>query len=361
MAGIIKNSIRSMAALAVVLTAALSCTRELESVKVTMDATVAKVSPKQALIQCSMQIPEKTDTMKVEYGIILSESEELSQENSLEIPAGSHSSASFGIRLEHLDCGTQYFYRIYFKYDGEYQFGQTKSFRTAELPKGAVDLKLSNDVLWADRNLGADSIEGLGDGYAFGETAPKERYLAKNYRFFDKYDSHGRMSISKYTFDDGKKKGGWYDADGNFVGDGKVVLDPEDDAATRQLGDGWRIPRPEDFYVLHNECRIFFDRVDGVNGAFAYTRFGEIFLPFPYQYIDDRKILQEGMGIYRTSQLWAGKKPVVMEQASDECMVYWFLRTNLDINTIDAIMARNSFRELGLAIRPVYDCNIEAD
>ena len=46
----------------------------------------------------------------------------------------------------------------------------------------AVDLGLS--VMWADRNVGADSPEAPGIYLAWGELEPKDEYLMTNYQFF---------------------------------------------------------------------------------------------------------------------------------------------------------------------------------
>ena len=67
-----------------------------------------------------------------------------------------------------------------------------------------VDLGLPSGTLWATCNIGADSPEGFGNYYAWGETAPKSRYGSNN------YSQHG------YDGSEGSQK----------------ELLPEDDAAT---------------------------------------------------------------------------------------------------------------------------------
>lgn len=47
--------------------------------------------------------------------------------------------------------------------------------------------------------------------------------------------------INKYTIADGLTECCWY-RNGTFIGDGKVELDSEDDAATANWGSGWQIP-----------------------------------------------------------------------------------------------------------------------
>ena len=42
---------------------------------------------------------------------------------------------------------------------------------------------LGLSVLWADRNIGADSPTAYGDYFAWGETKPKNMYLWSNYKY----------------------------------------------------------------------------------------------------------------------------------------------------------------------------------
>ena len=51
------------------------------------------------------------------------------------------------------------------------------------IPEGAVDLGLPSGTLWADRNIGADSPEGYGDYFAWGETRPKSTYSWSTYKY----------------------------------------------------------------------------------------------------------------------------------------------------------------------------------
>lgn len=99
-------------------------------------------------------------------------------------------------------------------------------------PKGStyeyVDLGLS--VNWATMNVGATVPEEYGDYFAWGETQPKTEYLWTNY----KYCQGTNNTITKYT------KGSTYANNG--VIDNKVLLDSEDDAATANWGDPWRMP-----------------------------------------------------------------------------------------------------------------------
>lgn len=108
----------------------------------------------------------------------------------------------------------------------------------------AVDLGLS--VKWASCNLGAKSEWEIGDYFAWGEVQPKASYLADNYKH---RDANGNWI--KYAF----KADALVDAD-VAKADNQANLLPEDDAATSLLGDGWRIPTPEEAQELMDKCEI---------------------------------------------------------------------------------------------------------
>jgi hypothetical protein len=94
-----------------------------------------------------------------------------------------------------------------------------------------VDLALPSGLLWAKKNVGADSSKDLGDRFAWGETATKDLFSWDNYRWGT--EDH----LTKYTADDGL-----------------TTLEPEDDAATTVWGTPCRTPNAEDFWELILNC-----------------------------------------------------------------------------------------------------------
>lgn len=109
----------------------------------------------------------------------------------------------------------------------------------------AVDLGLS--VKWASYNVGAISEYGKGAHFAWGETMEKEAYNwngSKDYLWgvYD-FENAPLYGMTKYTA-------------GAEGGDGKTVLLPEDDPATRNWGKKWRTPTVEEFKELldRNNC-----------------------------------------------------------------------------------------------------------
>ncbi len=100
-----------------------------------------------------------------------------------------------------------------------------------------VDLGLS--VKWATCNVGASSPEEYGNYYAWGETSPKTTYSWSTY----KWCNGSYNTMTKYCTD----------SDYGTV-DNKTVLDPEDDAASVNMGGSWRMPTDDELKELRIEC-----------------------------------------------------------------------------------------------------------
>ena len=129
----------------------------------------------------------------------------------------------------------------------------------------AVDLGLPSGTLWADRNIGADTQEGYGDYFAWGETSPKSTYNWSTY----KYCKGSYDTMTKYN-------------NNSSCGtvDNKTVLEPSDDAATANWGNSWRMPTPEEQKELDQKCTWIWTTSNGVNGYKVVGPNGNsIFLP----------------------------------------------------------------------------------
>ena len=108
----------------------------------------------------------------------------------------------------------------------------------------AVDLGLS--VRWASANLGARTETENGYYIAWGELNPKEgHYDWESYKLCNEvYEGDRDFSkFSKYVTDSR-----WGEVDG------KSRLDLEDDAAHEFMGGDWRMPTPEEFQELVDNC-----------------------------------------------------------------------------------------------------------
>ena len=106
-----------------------------------------------------------------------------------------------------------------------------------------VDLGLS--VKWATCNLGATKPEDYGNYYAWGETKPKERYKRDNSNW---YCVDNDVLMSK----------GVIDGCGN--------LTATYDAATANLGAGWRMPTVVEMIELKSNCSWIWTSMNGVKG-----------------------------------------------------------------------------------------------
>ncbi len=171
----------------------------------------------------------------------------------------------FLVRFYNLQPNTTYYYRVYIKVDGKVYYGDTQTFTTlnddpAECSKTVnghkfVDLGLPSGLLWAESNLGADEATGLGSFYAWGETQPKDIYLAENSKW------HGVL----YT----------------------GSLAAADDAATAAWGEGVRMPTLEEAQELADNCNWVWTVMDKIKGykVMSRTNANYIFLPAPgYRY-----------------------------------------------------------------------------
>ena len=148
----------------------------------------------------------------------------------------------------------------------------------SSVPSGAVDLGIKMKgsggttyaLYWADRNLGASSPEGYGDYYAWGEVSPKGDYSWATYKWsngaYNKLTKYCPTGLSSYWAGSGSP-------------DGKLFLDPEDDAAHAKLGGNWRMPTLNEWQKLM-ECTGTWTTQNGVKGMLVTGNNGNsIFLP----------------------------------------------------------------------------------
>ena len=113
----------------------------------------------------------------------------------------------------------------------------------------AVDLGLS--VLWANANIGANSIYDVGEYYAWGESSPKSSYMLDNY--FDYY-----IEV---------KDGGYvYRGYKIFTKNGQSLIGTEYDTANNIMGSGWRMPTSDEYNELKKFCSTRIDCLRDRNG-----------------------------------------------------------------------------------------------
>ena len=128
-----------------------------------------------------------------------------------------------------------------------------------------VNLGLPSGTLWATCNVGANSPEEYGNFFAWAETEPKSIYLGGTLKYCTSFDDDSRTgTYSKY----------------NSV-DENIELDPEDDAATANWGNGWRTPNTDDLLEMWlNSTNIEWTSFNGVEGCkFTSKNGNSIFFP----------------------------------------------------------------------------------
>lgn len=122
-----------------------------------------------------------------------------------------------------------------------------------------VDLNLPSGLLWADRNIGAETPEETGLYFQWGDT---QGYTAKQVGNGEG-QKYFNSNFSDYKF---YSTSGFTKYNGTDV---KLVLDLEDDAAHVLMGGNWRIPTQNDFHELINNTDLYLvpESGDEINGS----------------------------------------------------------------------------------------------
>ena len=140
-----------------------------------------------------------------------------------------------------------------------------------------VDLGLPSGTLWATCNVGASKPEDYGDYFAWGETKTKCIYDWNTYKHakgIDKLTKYCNESICGY----------------NGFADTLTELQPIDDPATANWGNGWRTPKKEQWDELMAHTNREWTTMNGVEGwLFTSKRNGNsLFLPAAgYRWLDE--------------------------------------------------------------------------
>lgn len=231
------------------------------------------------------------------------------------------SDGEFQTNLSNLEQNKTYYYCAYLYSNGEYQYGETRSFTTKKSDEAScpdanhphmIDLGLPSGTKWACCNVGASAPEQYGNYYAWGETQPKSEYN------WDTYD---------------------YYQNGNCVNIGSDIAGTGYDAATTNWGASWRMPTKTQFDELRTSCTSVWMTQNGISGSkFTGPNGGTIFLP--------------ATGSYWYSKLW--------DAGSDG--FYWsstlFESDSNDAWDLDfysgGVGTMGNLRNNGLSVRPVH-------
>lgn len=185
-----------------------------------------------------------------------------------------------------------------------------------------IDLGLPSGTMWATCNVGADSPDQYGDYFAWGETTPKTTYNWSTY----KYSKGDYNQLTKYC----------PQSDFGFNGftDNLKTLQPSDDAATANWGEGWSTPTYKQWVELLTKCSYSFTTINGVKGCLFTARNGNtIFLPAGDSRYDEEPRLIGEEGSYWSSSLYQdmpdGAKGCQFIISFDDCDLYnTFCRAN---------------------------------
>lgn len=158
-----------------------------------------------------------------------------------------------------------------------------------------VDLGLPSGTLWATCNVGADTPEGSGDFFAWGETMPKTTYNWSTYKYCNGGD--GLNTLTKYCGDSNFGYNGFTD---NLT----VLQMMDDDAATANWGSGWCMPTIEQWRELYLYTTHTWIAQNGVNGRlFTASNGNSLFLPAVGYRWDDVHNSAGSIGYYWSSSL----------------------------------------------------------
>lgn len=161
-----------------------------------------------------------------------------------------------------------------------FAIGQLMVFdKISTFPK-VIDLGLPSGTLWADRNVGANDVQGYGGLFAWAETTTKTDYTWDDYSY-TVYEGD-QLLMTKYSTENGLS-----------------IIEPSDDVATVTLGNNWRTPTLDEMEELFNECT----RAEGGDNGCVFTGPNGNTIVFPYGGTRYNSYTYLGQGHYWTNTL----------------------------------------------------------
>ena len=155
-----------------------------------------------------------------------------------------------------------------------------------------VDLGLPSGLMWATCNVGADSPEDYGDYFAWGETQPNN-YNWSTYQ----YCMGSSQTLTKYCNNSSYGNNGFTD--------NQTTLLPEDDAATANWGESWRMPTQAEWQELLDNTTVTWTAQGGVYGRlFTASNGNSLFLPAAGAYVNSTLSNVGSNGNYWSSSLY---------------------------------------------------------
>jgi len=192
-----------------------------------------------------------------------------------------------------------------------------------------VDLGLPSGLLWAACNVGADTPEGFGDYFAWGETKPKDNYDWSTYQ----HCNGSKYTLTKYCSNSNYGYNGFTDT--------LTSLLLEDDAASVNWGLCWRIPAYDEWQELYQYTAHIWTNQNGVNGRlFTGSNGNTLFLPAAGHYWGDLFHESGTKGNYWSSSLYT-------IDMSNCAWAFTFYYT-------DSYNMAYPYRREGKSVRPIY-------
>ena len=191
-----------------------------------------------------------------------------------------------------------------------------------------VDLGLPSGTLWATCNVGADTPEEYGNYFSWGETQTKSAYYWSNYQ----HCIGNSNQLTKYCPNPSFGYNGFSDT--------LIILLPEDDAATVNWGNDWRIPTQEEWQELGDNTIHTWTIQNGVSGClFTATNGNSLFIPAAGMYTENNFIQANSVGHYWSSSLTTD-------------YLYPYDANNLLFSS-DRFEISGNFRYRGFSVRPI--------
>ncbi len=192
--------------------------------------------------------------------------------------------------------------------------------------KDYVDLGLPSGLMWGKYNIGASNEKDAGSAYSWAGITALSRL--EGYKYF-------RDETYPYL----NEKAEWTKYNSK---DKKTILDAVDDIANVKLGGNWRIPSPEEWQELLDNCEwsLYLKNYYKITGKGAYSK-NYIILPIipsdlndPYSMVD-----------YQSNKLFV-----------DEESNFHYAYADYYIFSMSAKNVRHDkTRRTGSLVRPVYD------
>ena len=280
---------------------------------------VETITPLSATLNTSFSGLENIIGVAFKCGVCYSEDPNPSI-NGLSQFTNSATSGTYSFSIKELKPLTTYYYRAVVYYGGNYYYGDTFSFKTPflETDFNYVDLGLS--VKWGTCNLGATSTEERGDYYAWGETETKSTFTKSTYQYYD--------SIAD-----------------TYINIGSEISQTNYDAAKIKLGSRWKMPTYQETKELYDNCIWESATYQGVQGYLLTSKINGNYL-----FIRTTSCTNTASSKMKYSQFWTS----TLSTEYSDSIAYAFYMNYSYFNVNNTYMARSSFREYGLPIRPVY-------